>query len=69
MWILLVGRKQSPERCPIIYINTIFSGYYWSDLNNRRKMFEDFARDNNFDHLVAENWYPIAGERIAEHVV
>eukprot|EP00026_Physarum_polycephalum_P002403 Phypoly_transcript_02409.p1 GENE.Phypoly_transcript_02409~~Phypoly_transcript_02409.p1 ORF type:complete len:900 (+),score=140.14 Phypoly_transcript_02409:101-2800(+) len=42
--------------------------FYWTDLNNRRKSFEDFARDNNFDPLVAENWYPIAGERIAESV-
>lgn len=27
------------------------------DKNNRRKFFEDYARDNDFDPLVASNWY------------
>ena len=29
----------------------------WKD--KRRKLFLDFARENEFDPLIATNWYPI----------
>jgi hypothetical protein len=28
----------------------------WIDPKNRRKFFEDYARQKNFDPLVPENW-------------
>lgn len=30
----------------------------WSVAINRRKFFETFALNNNFDPLVADNWLP-----------
>lgn len=32
-------------------------GYHWFSIQNRRDFFEDFAKDHNFDALVADNWY------------
>jgi hypothetical protein len=29
----------------------------WSDINVRRKFFEDYASDNGFDPLVPDQWY------------
>lgn len=29
----------------------------WDQLENRRKFFENYAEDNHFDPLIAENWY------------
>ena len=29
----------------------------WSDTKNRRKFFENYAKDNKFDPLKADNWY------------
>lgn len=30
---------------------------YWDSIGNRRKAFIDFARSNNFDPKIAQNWY------------
>lgn len=32
---------------------------YWKDPANVRAFFEKFARDNNFDPLVASSWYKV----------
>lgn len=29
----------------------------WNDTRNRKKFFEDYAKENGFDPLVPENWY------------
>jgi hypothetical protein len=29
----------------------------WSEKENRRKFFDDFAQRHNFDPLVADNWH------------
>jgi hypothetical protein len=33
-------------------------------MNNRRKFFEDYAKENGFDSLVAADWYSQAKELI-----
>jgi len=38
---------------------------YWKDVSNRRKLFDSFARDKNFDPLNPENWYPIQRAELA----
>lgn len=35
---------------------------YWADLQNRRKLFIDFAEAKGFDPLVGENWYNVTTE-------
>lgn len=30
---------------------------YWTKPENRRRFFEEYAASNNFDPLIAENWY------------
>ena len=37
----------------------------WRDAKNRRKLFEDFAKRNQFDPLVAEHWYATTHEQVA----
>lgn len=43
----------------------IVVGRYWSDFNNQHKFFVSFARERNFDPLIAENWYYISKEEVA----
>ncbi len=33
------------------------SGGYWNDIQNRRNFFIELAHQNNFEPLVADNWY------------
>ena len=42
---------------------TIFVGS-WQYSVNRRQFFETYAADNNFDPLVADNWYRQSREQI-----
>eukprot|EP00026_Physarum_polycephalum_P001892 Phypoly_transcript_01895.p1 GENE.Phypoly_transcript_01895~~Phypoly_transcript_01895.p1 ORF type:complete len:897 (+),score=113.58 Phypoly_transcript_01895:334-3024(+) len=37
---------------------------YWKDLKNRRKFFENFAANKNFDALVPSNWLSVTKEEI-----
>eukprot|EP00026_Physarum_polycephalum_P001049 Phypoly_transcript_01050.p1 GENE.Phypoly_transcript_01050~~Phypoly_transcript_01050.p1 ORF type:complete len:906 (+),score=142.25 Phypoly_transcript_01050:476-3193(+) len=37
---------------------------FWNVEKNRRKFFEDFAANNNFDPLLPENWYSIAKRQL-----
>jgi len=32
-------------------------GKYWVDARNRRRVFQQFSIEHNFDPLVPENWY------------
>jgi hypothetical protein len=43
---------------------TFYEEYLWADLQKRRRFFENFAKDNGFDPLVATNWYGVSQERI-----
>lgn len=44
--------------------------YYHQDPQYRKRFFESFAKDNEFDPLVAENWYNITKKQIlAEKVL
>lgn len=36
----------------------------WHDAGYRRKFFEDYAAENNFDPLVSSNWYTQPIEKI-----
>ena len=37
---------------------------YWSNMNNRRGVFEQIAAKFGFDPLVASNWYSFSTEDI-----
>ena len=45
-------------------INHIYIGGYWRAPANRKKFFDDFARDHNFDPLVPRNWYSVTSDQI-----
>eukprot|EP00026_Physarum_polycephalum_P002735 Phypoly_transcript_02743.p1 GENE.Phypoly_transcript_02743~~Phypoly_transcript_02743.p1 ORF type:complete len:836 (+),score=105.65 Phypoly_transcript_02743:77-2584(+) len=36
----------------------------WSKVRNRRKFFEDYAKDHGFDPLIPENWYKQSSKKI-----
>eukprot|EP00026_Physarum_polycephalum_P000804 Phypoly_transcript_00805.p1 GENE.Phypoly_transcript_00805~~Phypoly_transcript_00805.p1 ORF type:complete len:823 (+),score=101.61 Phypoly_transcript_00805:1404-3872(+) len=42
---------------------------YWGDSENRKNYFIQFARDNMFDPLIAENWYKFKNADIPKHHV
>lgn len=35
-------------------------GYHWREAKNTRNFLDKFAQENQFDPLVAGNWYPIS---------
>eukprot|EP00026_Physarum_polycephalum_P002930 Phypoly_transcript_02939.p1 GENE.Phypoly_transcript_02939~~Phypoly_transcript_02939.p1 ORF type:complete len:825 (+),score=95.05 Phypoly_transcript_02939:89-2563(+) len=37
---------------------------YWSSAENRRKFFVEFAKQNNFDPLLPENWYSVPKQKL-----
>jgi len=37
---------------------------HWSDIANRRKFFEQFAKKRKFDPLIPRNWYSVSKENI-----
>eukprot|EP00026_Physarum_polycephalum_P000389 Phypoly_transcript_00389.p1 GENE.Phypoly_transcript_00389~~Phypoly_transcript_00389.p1 ORF type:complete len:1231 (+),score=194.32 Phypoly_transcript_00389:52-3744(+) len=37
---------------------------HWLELGNRRKVFENFAKENRFDPLVPNNWYKVPKETL-----
>jgi len=39
----------------------------WSDLADRRKVFETYAQEKGFDPLHAENWYKLTTKMIKSH--
>jgi hypothetical protein len=41
----------------------------WNELRNRRKFFETYARRNDFNPLIPENWYSIDIERVVSEKV
>jgi hypothetical protein len=32
---------------------------YWASPVHQKQHFDEYARNNNFDPLIPENWYPI----------
>lgn len=38
-------------------------------MENQRNAFIEFAKKNNFDPLVAQNWYSVSPEAFIQHVV
>jgi hypothetical protein len=38
-------------------INIFSTEVLWRDITNRRKFFENYAKDQRFDSLVPTNWY------------
>jgi hypothetical protein len=49
-------------------INTFFLAP-WRVIGNRRKFFENFAKEHGFDPLVPENWYLRSRKQIANYKV
>lgn len=50
-----------------LFVNTNFFSPidYWEKPEYRRKFFIDFAKENNFDPLVAKNWYLVHRSQLA----
>lgn len=48
-------------------INT--EGGYWTNTNNARRFFDDYASANGFDPLITENWYSISTKDIENQKV
>eukprot|EP00026_Physarum_polycephalum_P002504 Phypoly_transcript_02511.p1 GENE.Phypoly_transcript_02511~~Phypoly_transcript_02511.p1 ORF type:complete len:789 (+),score=87.01 Phypoly_transcript_02511:70-2436(+) len=46
------------------YQETKYLNSYWSNIENRRQLFESYASENGFDHTVAKNWYSQSREKI-----
>lgn len=44
-------------------INLALEGH-WVDVENRKKLFDSYAKDNKFDPLVSENWYSVKKEDV-----
>jgi len=40
---------------------------YWMNTSNRKEFFEEFAKINGFDSLIAQNWYSVTKKQILEH--
>eukprot|EP00026_Physarum_polycephalum_P009772 Phypoly_transcript_09908.p1 GENE.Phypoly_transcript_09908~~Phypoly_transcript_09908.p1 ORF type:complete len:313 (+),score=46.93 Phypoly_transcript_09908:110-1048(+) len=59
-----VGKKTVGEKAPS---NPFLSGFwldkhrrgFWESPKNRKQFFDEFARENNFDPLLPENWYQV----------
>ncbi len=41
----------------------------WTDIKDRRRFFDNFAKEMKFDPLVASNWYSITLEDVIDHGV
>lgn len=47
-------------RLLLFYIFLIFNYYYsavWPEESKRKQFFENYAKENEFDPLICENWY------------
>src|SRR5271163_996730 len=40
-----------------ILVLILFEVNYWEDVNNRRKLFDKFAKSKKFEPLIPTNWY------------
>jgi hypothetical protein len=47
----------------LLFFN-LYKGRFYADLNNRREVFNKFARKKGFDPLVAEKWYNVPRQDI-----
>lgn len=47
-----------------VSITLYFIDKYWLEFSNRRKFFENFAKEKGFDSLVPANWYMITTEEV-----
>ena len=39
------------------FLLTCFLGNFWNDTKNRRRFFEDIAKEHGFDPLTPDSWY------------
>jgi hypothetical protein len=45
------------------------SADFWDKVENQRKLFENYARDNEFNPLIPDNWYSQPKEKILNYKV
>jgi hypothetical protein len=45
-------------------INWLLPGRFWHSAPNRRKFFEEYAREHYFDPRIPTNWYEVSREDI-----
>lgn len=42
---------------------------YWENIDNQRKFLENFANKNNFDPMIASNWYSVTSNVLLSYQV
>lgn len=58
-----IERKKMWPKCMLFYLFFLFnsidviSSAAWHEAKYRRKFFEIYAKENEFDPLIAQNWY------------
>ena len=45
------------------------AGSYWLSMENRKKHFDEYAKSQKFDPLIAENWYHLSSMDIRKYKV
>lgn len=50
----------------LILILILLTDQRWGKIENRRKFFEDYAKEKGFDPLVPHNWYRLPRSDIAD---
>eukprot|EP00026_Physarum_polycephalum_P007313 Phypoly_transcript_07372.p1 GENE.Phypoly_transcript_07372~~Phypoly_transcript_07372.p1 ORF type:complete len:546 (+),score=62.83 Phypoly_transcript_07372:102-1640(+) len=61
---LLHSKRKPPTPAPVWKQHTNTND--WSDEANHRKFFDEFAKSNSFDPLIAENWYQIDHKQLVK---
>jgi hypothetical protein len=51
------------------YAYNYFKGYFIQNYQNRRELFENFAKEHGFDPLNPSNWYSIPIDSVIAHKV
>eukprot|EP00026_Physarum_polycephalum_P001933 Phypoly_transcript_01936.p1 GENE.Phypoly_transcript_01936~~Phypoly_transcript_01936.p1 ORF type:complete len:910 (+),score=132.37 Phypoly_transcript_01936:109-2838(+) len=50
-----------------VKLHSLLPSAHWQDPANQRHFFESFARDNQFDPLVPENWYTVRRDDLMKY--
>ena len=53
----MTKKKEKRKNHQYLAISHSSSEKHWSNETNRREVFDNFAKENGFDPLIAESWY------------
>jgi hypothetical protein len=62
----MVNASTNEHKMSLLFQNT---ENFWEDTQNRREVYECFARDRGFDALTPSNWYPLVAEELRRYQV